>query len=136
MFIKRFYKHFSIFPQIINLVQVKNIFFSLADILLQHYEQNCNSKFFINRGNEENFDSKSFSEKNSSLKKHLESQEIINFDLFLDSLAISSSLIKYTDYLEDHEKVFILINKILYLLEKMNKSEGVVKSKKFSGSTK
>jgi hypothetical protein len=45
-----------------------------------------------------------------SLKKELEKQEMIDFDLFIDSIALSSKYIKYTEDLEDHERV----NRIFY----------------------
>lgn len=40
-----------------------------------------------------------------SLKKELEKQEMIDFELFMDSIALSSKYIKYTEDLEDHERV-------------------------------
>ena len=35
-----FYKDFGLFPDVVNLAQVKNIFFALSDILYAHFFDN------------------------------------------------------------------------------------------------
>jgi hypothetical protein len=114
----KFYKDFGIFPKVITLIQMKNIFFSLSEILALHFNE-CKHK---------NSKDKSTCNCNSRLDTYLKKKDVINFDLFLDSLAIVSTFIKYVEHLEDHEK-------ILYLMEKMNRSGGINISNKKTGCT-
>lgn len=60
--------------------------------------------------------------------KKVTNLKCINYDLFLDSLTITANIFKTNeDYTE--------IEKILYLVERMNQSSGINKSQKRKGNT-
>lgn len=92
-----FYKDFGLFPEFVNLVELRNIFFALSDILYLHYKEkdvNINkeetsSQLECNRTVPKDVEKK--------VKDILSQNEYINFDLFLDSLAISSTFCRFFD---------------------------------------
>jgi hypothetical protein len=111
--IPRFYKDFSIFPDVVNLIQSKNIFYALADIFyLNFYDiQNVfiKNKGFssFNLGNPTEPGEK-LKDSESRVKTLLNKTELINFDLFLDSLAIASTFIKFSQKYDEVEKVSVV----------------------------
>jgi len=120
-----FYKDFGIFPTIIKLIEVKNIFFALSDILIAHTNENfAKSKIF-----ESVADIKSENkDEENKIRNLIKNKEVINFDLFLDSIAVTSTFLRFTEKFNESEK-------IIYLIEKMNKSDGNIKSLKKTGLT-
>lgn len=102
-----FYKDFEIFPKLINLIQLKTIFFSLHEILA---EQTASE--------ETEFDFKLIIEIKDNLK--------INFNSFMDTLLLSSIHIRTNEDITE-------IEKILYLIQRMANSKGVNKSYLKSG---
>ena len=92
-----FFKDFSIFPEIVNLVQLKNIFFTLAESLTS----------------------------NDKISKN----NYINFPLFLQSFAFSSTFFNYNN------ADLTNIDRLLYIVERMNHSDGIKKCQIQSGKT-
>lgn len=105
-----FFKDFSLFPDIVNLIQVKNIFFTLAEIYsCQH---------ITSRNPHDESELLSLNSDINHLNTNKQSQKVcINFTLFLESLAVTAMHFKFDDQFRD-------IDKLLYLLERMNQSKG------------
>lgn len=103
-----FYKDFSLFPDIVNLITLKKIFFTLAEVL-------------GNLENDETSMSKSFiSFEKDNLNTGKANYNFINFNLFLQSLAISAMFFKFNENFRD-------IDKCIYLVERINQSKGLQK---------
>ena len=101
-----FYKDFGIFPDLINLVQLKKIFSFLVDL---------KKNFKID----------------SSLSiedLNLENKNFLTYSEFIYSLSLTALLFDYDDN-------FSSIDKLLYLVERMNQSNGVKKWQKEIGRT-
>lgn len=97
-----FYKDFEIFPDLINLIQLKTIFSSLHEILAEQI----------------------FSEENEieiDLIKEIKDNGKINFNSFMDSLLLTSIYIR-------REEDISSIERILYLIQRMANSKGISKS--------
>lgn len=105
-----FYKDFSLFPDIVNLFQLKKIFSVLSDIFMNENKiKTENIDLSINKS--------AYSRMHNlpeSSKKIIES---INFALFMDSLAITAMYFRF-------DKEFKDLDKLLYLVERMNQSQG------------
>ena len=103
-----FYKDFGLFPDIVNMLQLKNIFFSLADLLRSHYFDKTEEEKVLKESQlgTENTRNDNFENK---IKEMLKKNEFLNFDLFLDSLAISSTFMKFNEQFDDIEKVTSLL---------------------------
>ncbi len=103
-----FYKDFSLFPDIINLIQIKKLFSTLAEVY-SNSEMNdlshSNSYVSIDKDN---------------LNVGRASNNIINFNLFLQSLVLASMSLKLGDNFKE-------IDKCIYLLERINQSKGIQK---------
>ncbi len=114
-----FCKDFSLFPDIVNLVQVKSIFYTLSEV----YKT-------LDKNDLYRSEIKSISSNNVEKRKKKNNQKTdgINFLLFLDSLAMISSSFKFHEQFQDHEK-------ILYLVERMNQSKGLNKIQSKTGTT-
>jgi hypothetical protein len=103
-----FYKDFSLFPDIINLIQIKKLFSTLAEV-------------YANAEIEDLSQSKSFvSIDKDALNVGKASNNIINFNLFLQSLVLASMSLKLGDNFKE-------IDKCIYLLERINQSKGIQK---------
>ena len=63
-----------------------------------------------------------------NLTKKIVKINCINYDLFLDSLTITANTLQTKEHYSDLEKV-------LYLIERMNQSGGINKSQKRNGNT-
>lgn len=98
-----FYKNFSIFPDLINLIQLKCIFSYLAD------QRN------LSQNNYEIFD--------------LDEKNLITFTDFMYSLALTSMLYDFDD------GKYTKIDKLFYVVEKMNQSKGIILCQKKCGRT-
>ena len=94
-----FYKSFGLFPDIINLIQLKNIFSYLVDT----NKINLNDKLKSNK-------------------------PCISFQDFVYSLALTALLYDFDESYSD-------IDKLLYLVERMNQSSGIQKCQMKSGKT-
>jgi hypothetical protein len=105
-----FFRDFNIFPNVLNLVQLKNIFFTLQELI----------KFQIVNNKDPNLENTYRNELIKKLK--------INFDYFMDAILLSSIHIKGMDDCND-------IEKIISIVEKMSNSNGIEKSQKRSGNT-
>lgn len=105
-----FFKDFSLFPDIVNLIQVKNVFFTLAEIYsCQHV---------TSRNPHDESELLSLNSDINHLNTNKQNQKVcINFPLFLESLAVTAMHFKFDDKFRD-------IDKLLYLLERMNQSKG------------
>lgn len=106
-----FYKNFALFPDIINLIQLKNIFSFLTSI-----KKSSNEKIKQDQTNA------------SLCVFQMESKSYITFSDFLYSLAITAMLFDFDDNFSD-------IDKLLYLVERMNQSLGIKKCQLQSGRT-
>ena len=58
----------------------------------------------------------------------LSKNEFINYNIFLESLCISAMCLKFSDHLENLEKLF-------YFIERMNESPGIQKALSRKGNT-
>lgn len=115
-----FYKDFDIFPDIVNLIQIKSIFNILSESLSVAVQKEIDPE-------SRDFNSAS-SFMTSDRKYHLLKNEWIDYSLFLESLAISSMFF-------DFDRDFTSVDKLLFLVERMNHSLGVKKTMKSSGKT-
>ena len=106
----QFFRDFNIFPNIVNLMQIKSIFFSLQELI----------------ANQLNIS------KDNSLapiyRKEIINNLKINFDFFMDGILLSSIHIKE---IEDSSE----IERIIKIIEKMSVSPGIAKSQMRSGLT-
>ena len=100
-----FYKDFGIFPDLINLLQLKRIFTFLVDLK----KNNKNENICLEDLN-------------------LENKNNITYTEFIYSLSITALLFDFDDNFNN-------IDKLLYLVERMNQSKGVKKWQKKSGKT-
>lgn len=100
--VNNFYKDFEIFPDLINLIQLKTIFSSLHEILAEQILD------------EEN-------EIEITLIKEIKDNCKINFNSFMDTLLLTSIHIRT-------EEDITSIERILYLVQRMANSKGVAKS--------
>ena len=96
----------------ITLIQLKTIFLELAEIFSSHVKETINALKSKNKINiDPNTENETLSIVNPLSDVHLNNlfkiQDIINFDLFLDSLAISACFVKYSDQYTHCEKVLI-----------------------------
>ena len=96
-----FYKDFEIFPDLINLVQLKNIFLFLVNL-------KKNSKIDSSLSIED---------------LNLENKNFLTYSEFIYSLSLTALLF-------DYDENFSSIDKLLYLVERMNQSNGVKKCQK------
>ncbi len=60
--------------------------------------------------------------------KNILPENVINFDIFLQSLPITAGFLNFDEQIRDDYK-------ILYLIERMNKSQGLIKLQKKNGTT-
>ena len=95
----KMYRDFWIFPEMSNLIEIKNIFFTLAE---QKEIEEYNNSFIklCQLSTKDNFQFKPINEKN------------INFELFMFSLGIVGLSLDTTIKLSDIEKVTLLFEKI------------------------
>jgi len=113
-----FYKNFSLFPDIVNLVQLKKIFTTLAEAYLLQK---------LNEGQEQNVDMK-YTMDNTNHPKKFNNKICINFNFFLQSLAMTAMFFKFDNRFRD-------LDKILYLVERINQSKGLKILQLKSGKT-
>ena len=106
----QFFRDFNIFPNVLNLNQLKNIYFTLQELI----------KYQIQNSKDSNLE--------NEFKNEIINKIKINFDYFMDAILLSSIHVKGMD--ESTE-----VEKIIYIIEKMSYSEGIVKSQKRLGHT-
>lgn len=127
-----FYKDFELFPDIVNLIQLKNIFFTLAESLSVEANKASESKLnqSVTSKSKGKFKYLNLFEAvdDPAFKRNLTKNEYINFPLFLESLAFSAMFFEF-------EVNFTNVDKLLYIVERMNHSQGVKKSQSKSGKT-
>jgi len=98
----------------VNLIQSKNIFYALADIFYLNF-YDIQNVFIKNKGispynlGNPTDPSEKLKDSETRVKTLLNKTELINFDLFLDSLAIASTFIKFSQKYDEVEKVLGLI---------------------------
>lgn len=97
-----FYKDFEVFPDLINLIQLKTIYSSLHEIL---------SEQILNEENEIEI----------KLIKEIKDNYKINFNSFMDTLLLTSIHIR-------NQEDITSIERILYLVQRMANSKGADKS--------
>jgi hypothetical protein len=94
-----FYTQFELFPEMISLTQMKTIFFALTE------PSNNN-----NNSNNNNYNDTMNSEyKNSQIQ-----MEKLNFDLFIQALAITAMFFNYKDIVTDLDRLLYLCYSIYY----------------------
>lgn len=106
----QFCRDFNIFPNIVNLVQLKSIFFTLQELIVNQ----------LNLSKDNSLD--------SAYKNEIINKLKINFDFFMDAILLSSF------HLKDIEEISE-IEKIIQIVEKMSVSAGIAKSQMRSGLT-
>lgn len=95
----KFFSDFEIFPNVLNIIQMKTIYYSMHELFLQELKsEEILNKNYLN------------------VKKNLK----INYEYFLESLFLSSSFIKTNQELNSVEK-------IVYLISKMGSSKAIKK---------
>lgn len=104
-----FCKDFNLFPEVVNLVQLKNIFFTMLDVETENYKS-------------------APEEVNLSNATKINSDTKMNMRTFITCLMIIATSI-YVN------ATFSLTDKVLYLVERMNSSEGVKKANITAGKT-
>ena len=93
-----FYKSFSLFPDIINLVKLKNLFFTLSELF---------DKFFFQEISEK-------SKQLTDIRVLQNPKNYINYSLFLDSLALTANISTFQENYSESEKVNIFNLDIIY----------------------
>jgi len=106
----QFFRDFDIFPGVVNLVQIKSIFFILQELIVSQ----------INVSNETSLDALYKNEIINKLK--------INFDFFMDGILLCSIHLKEIEELSEVEK-------IIRIVERMAISPGIAQSQLRSGHT-
>lgn len=106
----QFFRDFDIFPNVLNLLQLKNIYFSVHDIIK---DKTKNSKDQIITPVQRREVLKNFK---------------INIYHFLDAICLCSMHIKGMDESNDYDR-------IISIVDKMANSNGIEKSQKRSGKT-
>jgi hypothetical protein len=132
----------------LNLLQLKNIYFTLSDIFSRQLNnpqqqgviQNnvSKSKSNIISGIEnltKNIVTGSVQDPNLQNRRAINKNELINYDLFLESLAITANIMKNSSDYKSSEKVINILSKVLYLLERISHSEASKKCLMKSGKT-
>ena len=108
--VHNFFKDFDVFPDLINLIQLKTIFSSLHGILAEQILSEENNEIDI------------------KFIKEIKDHGKINFNSFMDTLLLTSIHIR-------KEEEISSIERILYLIQRMANSKGVsiscLKSGKF-----
>jgi hypothetical protein len=123
----------------VNLIQLKNIFFTLSDFLRSQIDEDYikdenfeDKKFVKSVSNSELKSIKSFmsyeTAANSKAKIFVQNTSCLNYELFADSLSLASL---HTRVHEESSEV----EKLIFLAEKMSMSKGVEKSQLRSGET-
>ena len=107
----QFYKDYSLFPDLINMVKLKNIFFTLKESML--IANSCTNT--INHNNNKNEYCKGVTDVNV-IEDVYSNDDGITFSLFVESLAITGMMFNYNDILND-------MDKMLYLVERINQSK-------------
>ncbi len=90
-----FYKSFSLFPDLISLVKMKNIFFTLSDLFDQYF----------------NHESPEKSKQLNDVKVLQNPKNYINYSLFLDSLALTANLATFQENYTEIEKVVLILSR-------------------------
>lgn len=99
------YKDFGIFPDTVTLIQMKNIFYSLAELLKQEIMQNIQKEM---KQNNILFTPKNLQQFNPILEV-----DKINFEIYCEALGITSLYMKSNKTnITDIDKVFILLQKM------------------------
>ena len=118
-----FYKDFSLFPDIINLVQLKNIFFSLTenfscDSNLKEKTIKCIFLYLIIADNLNASNDLDLFEENEKVLNYKKSKksEFINYQNFLDSLAMTSLFFKFQEKFSLIDKVFFYLISFSYFI--------------------
>lgn len=102
-----FYKNYCLFPDLVSLVQLKNIFFTLSETnngLISKGTDNYTISGTIN------------TQRSTGREGSNQNNDTISFSLFVESLAITSMFFDFKDYMTD-------MDKILYLAERINQSK-------------
>jgi hypothetical protein len=111
-------------------VQLKNIFFTLADFLKGQVESDSNFEVGLIKSSSK-VDVRSMStdiHASAKIKELMATGKCLNFELFIDSLALAAL---HTKTHEEHSE----IEKIICLADKMCQSTGVNKSQARCGET-
>jgi len=106
----QFFRDFDIFPNVVNLIQLKLIFFTLQELIVSQ----------INLSKDNSLDPNYKNEIINKLK--------INFDFFMDAILLSSIHLKGFEESSESEK-------IIYIIERMSVSPGISKSQMRTGLT-
>lgn len=99
----KFFSDFEIFPNYLNIIQLKTIYYTMNELFLEEINENENDKNIFYRKNYEN------------IKKNL----LINFEYFLDALCLTSTFIKIND---DN-----IVENFIYMISKMGSSKAMKK---------
>ncbi len=119
-----FYTDFSLFPDIVNFLQLRKIFCYLSE----EYSSKLEAENEIDN-NLSDLKAMSISNENFDINnKQIKRIETIDLSLFIDSLAISAMHLKFNIILKD-------LDKFLYLMERMNQSKGLKKLHHKRGKT-
>lgn len=118
-----FYKDFSIFPDIANLIEIKKMFF----ILLQIQTEGLKPQNTINN-----------CIKTSVLAKYKSSKydTLMKFDYFLYSIAIASRFVKGRDHTNEYEKLLYLFSKMIISKGMINNPRQLMKSNSLNNVNK
>lgn len=109
------YKDFDIFPDYINLIEIKRLFFAMSVIGKEQRKRNESLEDLINKD----------SVNDDYCELNGEKDEIVGYDYLLWSLGVASSLIKVKENSNECER-------LVMLFRKMSKSKGVNNPRKLA----
>ena len=102
-----FYKNFDIFPELINLIELKNIFYTLSDNFNKN-QNNLNSNKLEDLSN----NNRTINTKNKE-RENIKNNKI-DFELFLQSLALSAMFFNYKDIITDMDRMLFIAERIYH----------------------
>ena len=126
-----FYNDFDLFPDLINLNKLKNIFFTLSESNNKEKDNKenllYNNKNLINEENKNNNNENSINNNSKDTNNNNKSynKDYIDFPLFLESLAISAMFFNYKNMLNDMDRMLFLVERI-YHSKSMNKNNNKI----------
>ena len=106
----QFYKDYSLFPDLVNMVKLKNVFFTLKESMLS--VNSCHNTLNNNKKESKNYISE---EADDEGEREYKGDEI-TFGLFVESLGITAMMFNFKNILND-------MDKMLYLVERINQSK-------------
>ena len=111
----QFYKDYSLFPDLVNMVKLKNVFFTLKESMIS--VNSCNNTINHNNHKKESESCGIISEEGDCAEEEgAYKGDEITFCLFVESLGITAMMFNFNNILND-------MDKMLYLVERISQSK-------------